>query len=47
VVRANTELTVAQLKATPILAEALNKGALKIVGSRYDLDSGMVEVIVP
>jgi carbonic anhydrase len=46
VVRANTELTVAQLKATPILAEALNKGALKIVGGRYDLDSGMVEVIV-
>ena len=47
VVRANTELTVAQLKTTPILAEALNKGALKIVGGRYDLDSGMVEIIVP
>jgi len=47
VVRANTELTVAQLKATPILADALSKGALKIVGGRYDLDTGMVEVIVP
>ena len=47
VVRANTELTVAQLKATRILADALSKGALKIVGGRYDLDTGMVEVIVP
>jgi carbonic anhydrase len=47
VVRAHTELIVAQLKATPLLAEALSKNALKIVGGRYDLDSGMVEVIVP
>lgn len=46
-VRINTELTVAQLRATPLLADAVSKGALKIVGGRYDLDSGMVEIIVP
>jgi hypothetical protein len=35
---------VGQLKATPLLAEALGKGGLKIVGGRYDLDSGAVVI---
>ncbi len=43
-VKANVALTVDQLKRSSILAEALKKGELKIVGARYDLDTGIVEV---
>jgi carbonic anhydrase len=43
-VLANTLLTVERLKAAPLLAEALAKGGLKIVGGRYDLDSGAVAI---
>ena len=43
-VLANTALTVGRLKATPLLAEALGKGGLKIIGGRYDLDSGVVVI---
>jgi len=43
-VLANTVLTVGRLKATPLLAEALGKGGLKIIGGRYDLDSGSVVI---
>jgi carbonic anhydrase len=45
-VRANIELTVSHLKASPILAEAVAKGQLKIVGARYDLDTGSVALTV-
>ncbi len=45
-VRANVELTVEKLKTSAILADALEKGELNIVGARYDLDSGVVELIV-
>jgi carbonic anhydrase len=45
-VRANVELTVEKLKTSAILADALEKGDLNIVGARYDLDSGVVELIV-
>jgi carbonic anhydrase len=45
VVRANVELMVERLKESPILSEALEKGELKIVGARYDLDTGVVEMI--
>jgi carbonic anhydrase len=41
-IKANTALTVSRLKTTQLLAEALGKGGLKIVGGRYDLDSGAV-----
>jgi carbonic anhydrase len=41
-IQANTALTVGRLMATPLLAEAFGKGGLKIVGGRYDLDSGAV-----
>jgi carbonic anhydrase len=44
-VKANVELIVQRLKATPILSEAVATGELKIVGGRYDLDSGVVEVL--
>src|SRR5689334_8197249 len=45
-VRANVELTVEKLKNSAILAEAVEKGTLNIVGGRYDLDSGVVEIII-
>lgn len=45
-VRANVELVVNQLKASPLLAEALHAGKIKIVGGRYDLDTGVVEFTV-
>ena len=44
-VRANVILTVQRLKNSAILADALQNGTLKIVGARYDLDTGLVEVI--
>jgi carbonic anhydrase len=45
-VKANIELTVQRLKASPILSEAIEAGQLKIVGARYDLDTGSVEMVV-
>jgi carbonic anhydrase len=45
-VRANIELVVNQLKESPVLAEALHAGKIKIVGGRYDLDTGVVEFTV-
>ncbi len=47
VVKANVQLTVNRLRRVPLLAEAIAKGRLKIVGARYDLDTGGVEVITP
>jgi len=44
-VKANVSLTVEHLKIFSILSEAVEKGELKIVGARYDLDTGLVEVI--
>jgi len=44
-IRNNVEIVVNQLKSsTPILKEATEKG-LKIVGARYDLDEGKVEIL--
>lgn len=45
-VRANIALVVEQLQTSPVLSEALRENKLKIVGGRYDLDSGTVEMIV-
>ena len=46
-VRANVELGVAQLRAAaPILAPAVQAGQVQIVGARYSLDSGLVDVII-
>ena len=43
--RANVSLTVQRLKKSPVLAAAEESGRLKIVGARYDLDSGAVEML--
>jgi carbonic anhydrase len=45
-VKANVSLTVERLKGSSILSGASEKGDLKIVGARYDLDTGLVEIIV-
>ncbi|MEO7912810.1 MAG: carbonic anhydrase [Roseiflexaceae bacterium] len=39
---ANIMLMVERLKTTPMLMDALGKGQLKILGARYDIDSGTV-----
>ncbi|MEG4349155.1 carbonic anhydrase [Microcoleus sp. LAD1_D5] len=45
-VRANVKRNVNNLQSSsPILAEAVKAGKLKVVGGRYDLDSGTVEII--
>lgn len=44
-VRANVVLTVKRLHESPILAEAVAQGQLLIVGARYDLETGGVEMI--
>lgn len=45
-VRANVKMNVNKLQSSsPILAEAVKSGKLKVVGARYDLDSGKVEII--
>jgi carbonic anhydrase len=46
-VQANIELSMSRLKTSPILAEAIAKNQLKIVGARYDLDTGAVALTVP
>ncbi len=46
-VRIHVEQTVLTLREQPFFAEALAGGALAIVGAYYDLDTGMVDVIVP
>ncbi len=45
-VRANIELTVRRLKASKILAEFIEKGKIRIVGARYDLNTGVVGITV-
>jgi carbonic anhydrase len=44
-VRAQTRLTVARLTADPLLAGRIRGGALAVVGGRYDLDTGRVDLI--
>ena len=45
-VRANVKMNVNKLQSSsPILAEAVKAGKLKVVGARYDLDTGKVEMI--
>jgi carbonic anhydrase len=44
--RANVRRTVEQLKNdTPVLSERIKDGKLTIIGARYDLDSGKVEML--
>ena len=45
-VRANVKMNVNNLKSSsPLLAAAVKARQLKVVGARYDLDSGKVEII--
>jgi len=45
-VRINVDMAVGQLKSSePILAQLSREGKLMIIGSRYDLDTGAVEII--
>jgi carbonic anhydrase len=44
-VRANVKMVVEQIKTSPVLAELVEAGKLRVVGSRYDLDQGAVEII--
>jgi carbonic anhydrase len=47
-VRANIELVVEKLRTSrQVLAAQVSSGKLRIVGARYDLDSGRVDVTVP
>ena len=45
-VRSNVQIVTKQLTgAVPILSERTKSGKLKVVGARYDLDTGLVEVV--
>jgi carbonic anhydrase len=44
-VTANVQYQIEQLKRSPLLAEQLQSGKLKIVGGRYDLDTGTVTMV--
>lgn len=45
-IRANVERVVRELQnSEPLLAKAVKKGALKILGGRYDLETGRVEIL--
>ncbi len=47
-VKENVRMVVARLKETePFLAEMVKNGKIKIVGARYDLDTGVIDIIVP
>jgi carbonic anhydrase len=44
---ANIKLTVKGIEASaPILAELVDRGKLKVVGARYDLDDGLVQIVL-
>jgi carbonic anhydrase len=45
-VRANVELVVESLRASPILASRIEAGTTTVIGGHYDLDTGVVEIIV-
>ena len=45
--RLHLQRTVAQLRATPMFAEAIEARTLRVVGARYALDSGRVALLVP
>jgi carbonic anhydrase len=44
-VLANVQYQMEQVMRSPLLSERLEAGQLKIVGGRYDLDTGRVEII--
>lgn len=44
-VTANVEYQIEKLKQAPLLSERMNSGQLKIVGGRYDLDTGEIRLL--
>jgi carbonic anhydrase len=44
-VKANVQMQVEKLKASPVLAERIAAGQLKVVGAYYDLDAGTVTLV--
>jgi carbonic anhydrase len=42
---ANVQYQIEQLKRSPLLTERLESGKLKIVGGRYDLDTGSITLV--
>lgn len=44
-IKSNTVLTVRRLMRSPIVAEAVAAGKLKVVGAGYDLDTGAVQLL--
>jgi carbonic anhydrase len=42
---ANVEYQIEKLKQAPLLSERVNSGKLKIVGGRYDLDTGGIQLL--
>ena len=44
-VRANVALTLGQLRQSPVLGPLEQRGAVKLVGGYYSLDTGKVDVI--
>lgn len=43
---ANVQYQIERLKRSPLLTEQVRSGKLKIVGGRYDLDTGRVSIII-
>ncbi len=43
---AHVEATVAALKCAELLVPPLAAGTLRVVGARYDLDTGQVQLLV-
>jgi carbonic anhydrase len=46
-VRAHVANVVAALKTKPVIGPAVTAGTVQVVGGRYDLDTGRVDIIVP
>ena len=44
-VKANVSFQVQNLKKSPVISELIQKGNLKVVGSYYDLDTGLVSLV--
>lgn len=44
-VKANVLFQVQNLKKSPVISELIQKGNLKVVGSYYDLDTGVVSLV--
>lgn len=44
-VKANVLFQVQNLKKSPVISELIQKGNLKVVGSYYDLDTGLVSLV--